>query len=99
MLISDNDAHQMELDLELDPVTQAISQAQEQLHISMEAQHQEDQLQWWMEKDWEVQMEERDRVVVSDKELAVEAAVVAEIGKRCCKVILGLSLAIFGILT
>ena len=53
MLISDNDAHQMELDWELDPIAQAMVQAQEQLWVEMEVQQWEEELQWWMEKGWE----------------------------------------------
>ena len=37
-LVSDNDALQMEANAEVDPITQTIAQAQEQLHIVMEVQ-------------------------------------------------------------
>ena len=40
----------------------------------MEAQHWDEQLQKWMERDWESWMREKEAAVVSDKELAIEAA-------------------------
>jgi len=67
VLIANDDAIQ----LEFNPISQAIVQAQEQFHLVMEAKQTED-LWWWMEKGWENQMAEQDSVVVSDKELAVE---------------------------
>jgi len=80
----------MEFNLELDPITQAITQAQEQLQAAMEVQYWEEQMWQWMEKDWESQMVES-RLVVSDKESAIEAAeqAVVEIGKKFQKVSLG----------
>jgi len=53
-LITDDDS----LRPGLDPITQAIAQAQEQLHHAMEAQWEED-LWWWMERNWEEQMLDR----------------------------------------
>jgi len=80
----------MEFNLELDPITQAITQAQEQLQAAMEVQYWEEQMWQWMEKDLESQMVES-RLVVSDKESAIEAAeqAVVEIGKKFQKVSLG----------
>ena len=43
-LISDHDTHQKETDPELDPIIQAVAEAQEQLQIVMEAQHWDKQL-------------------------------------------------------
>ena len=88
----------MEIKLEIDPITQAVVEAQEWLCIAMEAQHWEEQLELWMEKGWESQMREGDTMVVSDKESVVEVAqqAVVEIGKKCCRVSLRFSLAILG---
>ena len=76
---------------ELDPIAQAIAQAQGQLHLTIEAKQAED-LQQWMEKGWEEQMSERDLVVaLVDKELVREAAehAMVEIQKRWFKVSVG----------
>jgi len=58
-----------------------------QLWEVMEAQFQEEQMQQWMEKNWESQMVES-RLLVSDKESAIEVAehAVVEIGKKYWKV-------------
>src|SRR5882724_9278971 len=63
VLIANDDAIQ----LEFNPISQAIVQAQEQFHLVMEAKQTED-LWWWMEKGWENQMAEQDSIVVLDKE-------------------------------
>ena len=42
VLVSDNDILQMEVDAKVDPITQVIAQAQEQLCLTMEAQHREE---------------------------------------------------------
>ena len=84
VLITDDDA----LRLGLDPITQAIAQAQEQLHHAMETQWAED-LQQWMEKGWEEQrMSEKDRMRVLDKKVAVVVAkaVMVEIERKSQKV-------------
>ena len=74
--------------MELDPIAQAIAQAQEQLCLAMEAKWAED-LWRWMEKGWEERMSERDSVVrLVDKKLAKEAVeqAVVEIQKKWYKV-------------
>ena len=77
---------------ELNPIAQAVAQAQEQLHLAMEAKQAED-LWWWMEKGWEDQMLEKDRMRVSDKKLGVVAAKAAmvEIERKWLKVSIGFS--------
>jgi len=84
VLVAENDDHQIEVDLVLNPIAQAMAQAKEQMHIAMEAQHQETQLWLWAEKDWQSWRMEGSTVVVLDKESAVEAMekVVEEIGMR-----------------
>ena len=70
--------------MDVDPISLAVAQAQEQLHLAMEAKWTEDLWQW-MEKSWEEWMSERDSVVaLVDKNLAREAAehAVVEIWKR-----------------
>ena len=62
-------------------MAQAIAQAQEQLCCAMEAQRAED-LQWWMEKGWEEQMSERDRIRVLDKKVVVVVTKVAMVEKE-----------------
>jgi len=88
VLVSNNNTLQMEVDTEVDPIAQAIAQAQEQLCIAMEVQQWEEDLWWCMEKGWESQMAERDTVVVLDKKSAVGVAkkAVVVIGMKCQKV-------------
>jgi len=80
---------------EVDSITLAIVQAQEQLYQVMEVKEAED-LWWWMEKCWEEQMLERDLVVrLVDKEVAMEVAehAVVEIQKKWYIVSFGFSLS------
>ena len=80
---------------EVNLITLAITQAQEQLHQAMEVKEVEE-LRWWMEKRWEEQMLEWDSIVrLGDKELAIEAAdhVVVEIWKKWYIVSVGFSLS------
>jgi len=76
----------MEVNSVLNPVTQAVVQAKEQLHVAMEAQHQETQLWLWVEEDWESWRTEGSTVVVLDKAVEVVEKVVEEIGMRYQKV-------------
>jgi len=93
-LVTDDDT----LLLGLDPIAQAIAQAQEQLCLTMEVKQTED-LRQWMEKSWEEWISERDLVVgLLDKKLvreAVEHAVVVEIWKKWYKVSLRILLLIY----
>ena len=80
---------------EVDSITQAITQAQEQLHQVMEAKEVED-LWWWMEKSWEEPMLEKDSVAaLVDRELVSEAVehAMVEIQKRWYIVSVGFSLS------
>jgi len=93
VLIADDDTSRMEIN----PITWAIVQAQEQLHLVMEAKWAEDLWQW-MEKGWENWMAKWDLVVVSDKDLAVMEAKVAVvvISMKCQKVSFQISSVMFG---
>ena len=86
VLIPNNDA--LKMDIGFNPIAQAMAQAKEQLHMVMEAQNRETKQWLWMEEDWESQRTEGSMVVVSDKEVAVEAVekVVGEIGLQYCNV-------------
>ena len=78
----------MDVDLELDPIAQAVAKAQEQLNMEMEAHNKEKRQQLWVEEDQKSQRTESSMVVVLDKEAAVEAMekVVREIGLWYCQV-------------
>ena len=62
---------------ELNPIAQAVVQAQEWLHLVVEAQNWEESFQQWMEKSWEDQMSDKDHLRASDKRFAVAVAKVA----------------------
>ena len=82
VLIADNDALLMDINLEFDPTSQAVVQAQEQLHMVMEAQDWEQKQQLCMEEDQESLRAESCKMVVSDREKVVEAMenAIGEIG-------------------
>jgi len=73
MPITYNDANQMDVDLKIDPVAQAMAKAQEHLHVAMEVQNKEKKQWVWVEEDWKVQRMEGGKVVVWNKEVVVEA--------------------------
>jgi len=66
----------MDIDIE-DPIAKAMAAAQEQLHVAMEAQAQDQKCQEFAEQYWQLLKADSRKTIVSDKDAAVEASSVA----------------------